>query len=171
MILYTLDRLNYWRTLRGYSIRKLAELSKVNPSTVWNIEKYNRPTYGPTARKLAEGLGVKVTDLYAQAATDLTLTVLTIQEETYKKHTALIKPARPTRAKDKVKTVISFWVIEKDQEEGDPFNVGSLTEAERLKARLGGQHQARVYEAASKFEAWELHRQFLIRVARGHDAW
>jgi hypothetical protein len=61
-------------------------------------------------------------------------------------------------------------VIEKDQEEADPFNVGSQAEADRLKARLGGQHQARVYEATSKFDAMELHRQLLIRVARGHDS-
>ncbi len=59
-------------------------------------------------------------------------------------------------------------MIEKDQEEADPFRLDTAAEAERLKARLG---QTRVYEAAGKAEARELHRAFLIRVARGHDAW
>jgi hypothetical protein len=45
--------------------------------------------------------------------------------------------------------------------EGDAFGPFILEEADKLKGKLGGQHQARVYEAASKAEAREQHRQFL----------
>lgn len=160
----SLDRLNYWRTLRGYSIRELALLCDLDPSTIWQIEKHNRPAYGSTARKLAQVLAVEVSDLFsAPIATELIQVESDIQEEPYNKHTEDTKPARSTRAKKQ--PAGSCWVIDQD---GDAFGPFALEEAERLKGKLG---QARVYEAASKAEARELHRAFLVRVARGHDSW
>jgi hypothetical protein len=46
-----------------------------------------------------------------------------------------------------------------------------ICQAYHLQEKLGGSHRTRVYKAEKKVEAWELHRQFLIKVARGHDAW
>jgi transcriptional regulator with XRE-family HTH domain len=159
-----LTRLKYWRELRGYSVRGLAEKSKVGFTTISFLENQHRPPHGTTASKLAAALGVEVADLYGLKPEPINHA---ITNDNTKPITAL-KPARSNMAGAKKQPVISFWVIEKDQEEGDPFRTDTQAEADRLKARLG---QAKVYQAASKFEAWELHRQFLIRVARGYDAW
>lgn len=167
-----LNRLKYWRELRGYSVRELAARSGIDASSISLLENLKRSPHGKTARTLAEALDVELADLYRESEPgelEISTALVTQPGINANKTQTAIKPARPTRSK--AKPVISFWVIEKDQEEADPFKVSTQEEAERLKDRLGGQHQARIYEAASKFEAWELHRQFLIRVARGHDAW
>lgn len=126
------------------------------------LENLKREPQSRTARKRAGALAVEVTDLYTEAPVALIIPT-TINDN---KTITFAKSGRSTRGK--AKPVNSFWVIEKNQGESDPFNVSSEVEADRLKARLGGQHQARVYQAVSKFEAWELHWQFLIRVTRGH---
>ncbi len=163
-----LGRLKYWRMIRGYSVRELAAKSGVDASSVSLLENLKRSPHGKTARDLAAALGVEVSDLYPPVTTLKPQQVKLINpiEQNANKTQTIIKAAR-----GKKKATISFWVIEKDRDDDDPFSVATQTEAERLKARLGGQHQARVYQAASKSEARELHRQFLIRVARGHDAW
>ncbi len=164
-----LTRLKELREQQGLSLRGLASKSKVPYSAISLLENGKREPQGRTARKLAQALEVEVTNLYGQEPVVLeqkhTPTISALMLNGNKTQT-IIKLARSN--KSKAKLVISFWVIEKDQEEGDPFNVGSQAEAERLKAWLG---LARIYQSATKFEALELHRQFLIRVARGHEAW
>jgi hypothetical protein len=79
-----------------------------------------------------------------------------------------ITASQPVQRRTNKQTAGNSWIIDQD---GDAFGPFIQTEAERLRVKLGGQHQARVYEGTSRAEANEQHRQFLIRVARGHDAW
>ncbi len=170
-----LTRLKELRELRGYSLRGLAVKSKVPYSAISLLENGKREPQGRTARKLAAALAAEVTDLYSQGPVVLeqkyTPALVIPPTPNDNKKITPAKPTRPTRARGKKLPMISYWVIEKDQGEADPFNVSSQAEAERLKDRLGGQHQARVYQAATRFEAWDLHRQFMIRIIRGYDAW
>jgi len=149
------------RLAKGYSLRQLAKLSGVDFTTIDRLERFHRPAQDRTVHKLANALGVEPIALYAVEQPKLT-------KESIQTPTASIKPIRSTRSK--AKPAISFWLIEKDQED-DLFRTDNQDEAERLKVRLGGQQHARVYQAVTKFEAQEQHRQFLIRVIRGHDAW
>ncbi len=160
-----LTRLKYWREIRGLSLRELADKCKVPYSAISLLENGKREPQGRTARKLAQALDVEVGELYSQ----LTPVVLE-QEYTPAESTSVNKTitvSKPARAK-KQPPASSSWVIDQD---GDAFGPFILAEAERLRGKLGGQHQARVYEGTSRAEANEQHRQFLIRVARGHDAW
>ncbi len=152
-----LTGLKQCRLNKGYSLRQLAKLSGVDFTTIDQLER-GREAQERTVHKLANALGVEPAALVAVEQPNLAI-------ESIQTPTAVVKPIRST--KSKAKPVISFWVIEKDQED-DPFRTDNQDVAERLKARLG---YARVYEAASKNEARELHRAFLTRVARGHDAW
>ena len=156
-----LTRLKYWRELRGYSVRELAEISKVAYPAISLLENGKREPQGRTARKLAAALGIEVTELNSQPGP-----VVLEQEYTQAQSTSdnkTITVGKTARAKKQ--PAGSSWVIDQD---GDAFGPFVMEEAERLKGKLG---QARVYEAASKNIARELHRAFLIRVARGHDAW
>jgi transcriptional regulator with XRE-family HTH domain len=180
--------LKYWREQRGYSVRELAEKSGVAYPAVSILENLKRKPQPKTTWKLAEALGVERADLFTPPPSLAAQEVAQpINDNKTPAITPVVKPARPTRAlqtlenraraKAKRQTapapalVSSFWVFEKDQEESEPFRLDTEAQAERLKDRLGGQHQARVYEAASRSEASHQHIQFLIRVTRGHDAW
>jgi len=61
-----LTRLRYWRNLKGYSVRELAERSGVNASTITLVENQHRQPQGRIVRKLAEALEVEVKDLYSE---------------------------------------------------------------------------------------------------------
>jgi transcriptional regulator with XRE-family HTH domain len=152
-----LTHLKYWRELPGYSLRELADKSKVPYSAISLLENGKREPQGRTSLKLAAALEVDLTALYSLPAA-LEPTQLINGNKTI----TVIKPARTRTKKQQAG---NCWVID---HEGDAFGPFVEVEAERLKGKLG---QARVYEAANKAEARELHRQFLIRVARGHDAW
>jgi transcriptional regulator with XRE-family HTH domain len=63
------NRIKYWRTLRGLSIRDLSEKSGVATQTIVNAEKPNAGLPIPRVRqKLAAALGIKPEDLIEQAA-------------------------------------------------------------------------------------------------------
>lgn len=165
-----LNGLKYWRELRGYSVRELAEKSSVAYPTISLLENLKREPQRRNTGKLAVALGVEINQLYeeppvAQAAPVQTPPPQSLNDN---KTLTIIKPARPTRAKKQQQPVGNCWVIDF---EGDAFGPFVLADAERLQEKLGGWHKARVYKAESKAEANEQHRQFLIRVIRGHDAW
>lgn len=161
-----LVRLKYWRTLRGYSVRELAALSGIDASSISLLENQKRTPHGKTARDLAAALEVEVADLYE---------VSTIPEfnqpgptnQTGINANKIQTKIKSTRSLSEKKATGNFWVVIEDDNE-DPFGPYVQKEAERLKQRLG---RARVYEAINKFEVWEKHRQFMIAVTRGHDAW
>jgi transcriptional regulator with XRE-family HTH domain len=167
-----LTRLKHWRELRGYSLRELAEKSTVPYSAISLLENLKREPQGRTARKLAAALAVEVTELYDQTPAAApepvqptsVITLPPTNDNKTQTAAPLIKPARSTRGKQK-KPAGNCWVIDEDSDAFGPF---IQAEADRLKGKLG---KARVYEAGSRFEAQELHRKFLIRVIRGHDAW
>ncbi len=181
-----LTRLKYWREQRGYSLRELAakiqkgikdgQSVKMSPATISLLENSKRPPHASTVKALATALGVEPGDLYEPAQTPASQEPVGLEQKytpaingqkvKNNKTSTTIKPARPTRVKKQ--PTGNFWISD---DEGDVWGPFSQVDAERLKVKLGGQHQARVYEAASKAEARELHRAFLTRVARGHDAW
>lgn len=161
-----LSKLKYWREKRDYSLRKLAEKSKVPYSAISLLENLKREPQGRTVHKLAAALEVEVTDLYEQTASAI------IQSVNINKPITPAKPARSNRTRaSKQPTVpaLNWWVI--DQEGDIIFGPFRQSDAERLQEKLGGHHQARVYEATSRSEASKQHNQFLIKVARGHDYW
>lgn len=153
-----LNRLKYWRETRGLSLRELAEKSKIPYSAISLLENGKREPQGRTVHKLAQALGVEISELSelarAPAASNDNKTV-----------------TRASVRKSNQPAPVSYWVYEKDQNESDPFRLDTQAQAERLKDKLGGQHQARIYEAASRSDANKQHIQFLIRVTRGHDYW
>lgn len=153
-----LTSLKSCRLARGYSLRQLAGLSGVDFTTIDRLE-HGREAQERTTHKLAKALGVEPTAL---VAVEQPAPVI----ENIQTPTVVNNPTRSRASKQSA--VNSFWVIEQGHEDGDPFRADSQDEAERLKKRLG---RARVYEAASKNDAREQHRAFLVRVARGHDAW
>lgn len=161
-----LTRLKYWRELRGYSLRELADKSKIPYSAISLLENLKREPQGRTSRKLATALDVELTELYELSVVPESPTHPSPEFiPTSVNDNKTITTVKPSGVRAKKRTDGNFWVVD---HEGDAFGPFVPEEAERLKAKLG---QARVYQAANKFEAWELHRQFLIRVTRGHDAW
>jgi transcriptional regulator with XRE-family HTH domain len=171
-----LTRLKYWREHQGLSLRKLAAKSKIPYSAISLLENGKREPQGRTVHKLAQALGVEVNELSAEAPVVLeqkhTPAPVINHHENDKKtitesRTAI---ARPTRAKKKPAPISSFWIFE-NQENSDPFKLDTLSQARRLQEKLGGLHQARVYEATSRRDANEQHTEFLREVARGRSAW
>lgn len=153
-----LNRLKSCRIAKGYSVRDLAARSGIDASNISLLENLKRSPHGKTVRTLAEALEVDVTDLYeAEQPAQLIPPVVNTNE------TPTV--IRPARSGVKKQPLGNCWVID---HEGDAFGPFVPAEAERLKGKLV---QARVYEAESKNDARELHRAFLVRVARGHDAW
>jgi transcriptional regulator with XRE-family HTH domain len=161
-----LTRLKYWRELRGYSLRELADKSKVPYSAISLLENLKREPQGRTARKLAAALGIEVVDLHQPDPVVLEPKYTPAQPVNDNR---IITPAKPVRTRAAKKQPANYcWVVDF---EGDAFGPFEQAEADKLKGKLGGQHQARVYQAATRAEAREQHRAFLIRVARGHDVW
>ncbi len=148
-----LTRLKYWRELRGYSVRQLAEKSGVGFTTISFLENIHRRPHGITVRKLATALDVEVADLYGPEPKTEALIAQAINDK------ETIKNNKLTWAKKQLAG--NFWISDEDGDVWGPF---IKAEADKLKEKLG---RARVYEAASKNDARELHRQFLTRVARG----
>jgi transcriptional regulator with XRE-family HTH domain len=162
-----LTRLKYWREQRGYSLRELADKSKVPYSAISLLENLKREPQGRTVRKLAAALDVEVVDLHQPDPVVLEPKYTPAQPANDNR---IITPAKPVRTSKAAKKQPAnyCWVVDF---EGDAFGPFVLADAERLQGKLGGWHKARVYKAGSKAEAREMHRQFLIKVARGHDAW
>lgn len=171
-----LARLKYWRTMRGFSVRELAEKSGVDASTVSLLENLKRTPHGKTVRDLAATLEVKIDDLYETVGADLVKGKPGDQsgQNTYKTQTPIagevvatkVEPIkRSILTKGKKKPPENFWVIDAQSDAFGPF---IREEAERLKVKL---EKGRVYEGTTKFEVWEKHRQFMIAVTRGHEMW
>ncbi len=57
------ENLKRARYLRGLSQEGLAELANANPTTIWGIETGRHNPRPSTLRKLAEALGLEVSDL------------------------------------------------------------------------------------------------------------
>jgi transcriptional regulator with XRE-family HTH domain len=159
-----LTRLKYWRELRGYSLRELADKSKIPYSAISLLENGKREPQGRTARKLAAALEVELTALYEQVPAP----VLNVQHQPASNDNKTIIAA--TTRPRKRPAGISFWVMENDPDQVEPFRLDTLQEAQRLAGRLG-QGRARIYEAESKIQVWAEHRSFLVRVTRGQDHW
>ncbi len=167
-----LDRLKYWREYYGYSLRQLAEKSKIPYSAISLLENCKREPQGRTVHKLAAALGVALTDLYDQEQPPQPQPA-PVEVKHPQNDNKPIKKAAVKRAATRLtikEPVKSFWVFERDQEGSDPFRLDTHAEAARLKERLG-HYRARVYQAASRSEASAQHTQFLIKVARGHAYW
>lgn len=175
-----LTRLKYWREHQRLSLRQLAAKSKIPYSAISLLENGKREPQGRTVHKLAAALGVELAELYGYEQ----LPALVVLEQ---KHTPVpvishlnsdnklitesrSATVRPTRAKKKPAPISSFWIFE-NQENSDPFKLDTLSQARRLQEKLGGLHQARVYEATSRRDANEQHTEFLREVARGRGAW
>jgi transcriptional regulator with XRE-family HTH domain len=62
------QRLKEERQLRGWSQRDLARETRVNTDTISGIETGQHEPRPSTLRKLAEGLGIQVRDLFAEPA-------------------------------------------------------------------------------------------------------
>jgi transcriptional regulator with XRE-family HTH domain len=62
------QRLREERQLRGWSQRDLARETRVNTDTISGIETGQHEPRPSTLRKLAEGLGIEVRDLFAEGA-------------------------------------------------------------------------------------------------------
>jgi len=60
------ERLKELRRARGYSVRELAGLAKVDHVTVVRVENNHTEPQPRTLRKLAEALGVDVTFFYSE---------------------------------------------------------------------------------------------------------
>jgi len=60
---FLLPALKHLREEGGYSIRELADVAGVAPSTVWLLETLRTTAEPRTRRKLARALSVKITDL------------------------------------------------------------------------------------------------------------
>lgn len=163
-----LTRLKYWREFRGLSLRELAEKSQVPYSAISLLENGKREPQGRTARKLAQALEVEPAELYELVLAPVAQEPQAQPSNSSNETITPAKPVRTSRALKRQPVSAVTWVIDQD---GDCFGPFVLADSERLQGKLGGYHQARVYAAADKAEARELHRQFLIRVTRGHDAW
>jgi transcriptional regulator with XRE-family HTH domain len=162
-----LTRLKYWRELRSYSLRELAGKSNIPYSAISLLENLKREPQGRTACKLAAALEVPITNLYDLVLPEQAQPAPAPINDN-KTITAAIQPDsnRPSRRP----AGNSYWIIENDPDQVEPFRLYNREEAERLRARLGP-GRARVYEAQSKSQANEMHRAFLIRVNRGQDFW
>src|SRR4051812_40328112 len=101
-----LTRLKYWRELRGYTVRKLAEKSGVGFTTISFLENLHRPPQGTTASKLAAALDVEVVDLYGPEPAPVNPAIT--NDNT--KSLTLINPARPTRVRPKKVKLTGLWV-------------------------------------------------------------
>jgi transcriptional regulator with XRE-family HTH domain len=65
------NRVKYWRTIRGLTIRELSELSGVSTQTIVNAEKPEAPLPTPAVRKkLAKALKIGVEDLIEPQSLD-----------------------------------------------------------------------------------------------------
>jgi transcriptional regulator with XRE-family HTH domain len=150
------------RMAKGYSLADLAEKTGINKSNISLLENLKRSPHGKTVRTLAAALEVEVTDLYEPDTSAYNLPIVNANETP----TVIFKPARPTRAtRVKTKPAGNFWIMDEDGRDWGPY---SQEEATERQVKFG---QARIYEGKNKFEVWDKHRAFLIRVARGHDAW
>jgi transcriptional regulator with XRE-family HTH domain len=158
-----LTRLKSLRLARGYSLRELAAKSKIPYSAISLLENLKREPQGRTARNLAAALEVTPTDLCEQVPSPP-------PQPPASNDNKVITP--PTTRPRKRPAGISHWVIENspDPDQVEPFRLDTREEAERLAARLGP-GQARIYEAESKTQVWQLHRNFLVRVNRGQEFW
>lgn len=58
-----MNRLSYWRAKRKLTIRELADKSDVSPTTINRLEKDHIKSSVLTLGKLADALGVDVTEL------------------------------------------------------------------------------------------------------------
>ena len=57
-----MNKLAYWRGMRGLTVRSLSEKSGVNASTISQIEKEHRKPYISTLGKLANALEVDISE-------------------------------------------------------------------------------------------------------------
>jgi transcriptional regulator with XRE-family HTH domain len=64
-----LNRLSYWRAKRELTVRELAEKTKISPTTINRLEKGHIKSTVVTLGKLANALGIDVTEL-AELAED-----------------------------------------------------------------------------------------------------
>ncbi len=161
-----LTRLKELREQRSLSLRELADKSKVPYPTISLLENGKREPQGRTTRKLAAALDVEVTDLYSQEPVVLEqkhTPAISVPEVNDNKTIIGVKPARPTKVKTKPSG--NFWLMDEDGREWGPY---SQEEATERQVKLG---KTKIYEGSTRFEVWDKHRAFLIRVARGHDAW
>ncbi len=162
-----LTRLKSLRLARGYSLRELAAKSKIPYSAISLFENGKREPQGRTSRKLAAALKVELTDLYDPVLPAQAVPIASPINDNKTLTTAnqpnSNKPSRRPAGN-------SYWIIENDPDQVEPFRLYSRDEAERLKERLGP-GRARVYEAESKTQVWQLHRNFLVRVNRGQEFW
>lgn len=58
-----MNKLAYWRSTRGLTVRELAEKSKVSPTTINNIEQGYLKSHSSTIGKLANALEIDLTEL------------------------------------------------------------------------------------------------------------
>src|SRR4051812_8569810 len=105
-----LNSLKYWRELRGYSVRELAEKSGVAYPTISLLENLKRPPQRRNAGKLANALGVEINDLYQQApaAQELPEPEQPVNDN---KTLTDASPARPTRATKRL-PASNYWLID-----------------------------------------------------------
>jgi len=64
-----MNKLAYWRSKRGLTVRELSNKSGVNPTAISRIEKGHSTPYLSTLGKLAAGLDIDVTELAELAET------------------------------------------------------------------------------------------------------
>lgn len=158
--------LKYWRKMRGYSVRELADKSGVDASTVSLLENQRRHPHGSTVRQLATTLEVEVAELYGKSVKPIELRE-TPQQNANETQTSMESRTSPTTTpiRRKFKSTANFWVVDFEADTYGPFN---KEVAEGLKLKLG---QARVYEGVDQLEVWKQHRLFLVAVANNRQNW
>ena len=76
------------------------------------------------------------------------------------------RPPRPPREKKGKLPLANFWLIDR---EADMLPFRSQADAERWASKLNTKWK--IYEAASRAEAWKQHQAFLVRQANGQAIW